>query len=184
FIYNDGKVVCVIVEDQVNGDKHTIYEKKIINATGPWVDNLREMDKSKEGKTLHLTKGVHLVFSQEKFPLQQAIYFDTEDKRMVFAIPRVGKTYVGTTDTFYEGDIAHPTVTEEDRDYIFHASTVMFPSLKLTKDDVYSSSAGLRPLISQNGKKAGEISRKDETFISKSGLHSISGAKLTVYRKM
>src|SRR5699024_1219278 len=184
FVYDDGKVVGVIVEDKVNGDKHTIYAKKIINATGPWVDNLREMDKSKEGKTLHLTKGVHLVFSQEKFPLQQTIYFDTEDKRMVFAIPRDGKTYVGTTDTFYEGDIAHPTVTEEDRDYILHAANFMFPSLKLTKDDVDSSWAGLRPLISHNGKKPGEISRTDEIVISKSGLHSIAGGKLTGYRKM
>lgn len=184
FVYDDGKVVGVMVEDQVNGETHTIYAKKIINATGPWVDNLREKDKSKEGKTLHLTKGVHLVFSQEKFPLQQAIYFDAQDKRMIFAIPRDGKTYVGTTDTFYDGDIAHPTVTEADRDYILNAANYMFPTLELTKDDVDSSWAGLRPLISQNGKKPGEISRKDEIFISKSGLHSIAGGKLTGYRKM
>lgn len=184
FIYDEAKVIGVILEDQTDGERYTVYARKIINATGPWVDNLRELDKSKEGQSLHLTKGVHLIFSQEKFPLQQAIYFDTEDKRMVFAIPRDGKTYVGTTDTFYEGDIAHPTVTEEDRDYILNAANFMFPTLGLTKDDVDSSYAGLRPLISQNGKNPGEISRKDEIFISKSGLYSIAGGKLTGYRKM
>lgn len=184
FIYESSKVIGVVVEDQVTGDTHKIYAKKIINAAGPWVDTLREIDGSKQGKTLHLTKGVHLVFDKSDFPLEQAIYFDTPDKRMVFAIPRDGKTYVGTTDTFYDGNIAHPTMTEEDRDYIIGSINYMFPSLKMTADKVESSWAGLRPLIAENGKKPGEISRKDEIFISDSGLISMAGGKLTGYRKM
>ena len=73
------------------------------------------MDGSKEGKTLRLTKGVHLVFDRSRFPLRQAVYFDTPDGRMVFAIPREGKTYFGTTDTNYAGDTEHPRMYAEDR---------------------------------------------------------------------
>ncbi|KGX86603.1 glycerol-3-phosphate dehydrogenase/oxidase [Pontibacillus litoralis] len=183
-IYKDGKVVGVKIEDQLNGAQHEIYAKKIVNAGGPWVDTLREIDGSKRGKTLQLTKGVHLVFDKETFPLQQAIYFDTPDGRMVFAIPRDGKTYVGTTDTVYKGNIAHPTMTQEDRDYILKAIAYMFPSLSISADDVESSWAGLRPLIHEEGKDPSEISRKDEIFESDSGLLSIAGGKLTGYRKM
>ncbi|MFC0299905.1 glycerol-3-phosphate dehydrogenase/oxidase [Virgibacillus soli] len=185
FIYdNNNRVIGTLLEDQLTGDTFECYAKKVINACGPWVDALREIDGSKEGKHLHLTKGVHLVFPQEVFPLKQAIYFDTPDGRMVFAIPRENKTYVGTTDTFYEGDIAHPTVKREDRDYLLEAIHFMFPSLQITNDDVESSWAGLRPLIEEDGRKPGEISRKDEIFISNSGLISIAGGKLTGYRKM
>src|SRR5690625_612535 len=180
-----GKVTGVLVEDQITGDTHQIHAKKIINAAGPWVDDLREKDGSKKGKTLHLTKGVHLVFSKQTFPLQQAIYFDAPDGRMIFAIPRNGKAYVGTTDTSYKGDIAHPTLTEEDRDYLLEAINYMFPSLHVKAEDVESSWAGLRPLIAQEGKDdPDEISRKDEIFISDSGLISMAGGKLTGYRKM
>jgi len=184
FLYNGGRIIGAVVKDQTNGKQHEIYAKKIINAGGPFVDQLRELDGSKQGKHLHLTKGVHLVFSKEKFPLKQAIYFDTPDGRMVFAIPRDDKTYVGTTDTTYEGDINHPTMTMEDRDYIIDAVNYMFPSLHITANDLESSWAGLRPLIAEDGKKPGEISRKDEIFISNSGLISMAGGKLTGYRKM
>ena len=184
FLYEDGKIIGVLVEDMINKESFKIKANKVINATGPWVDKLRELDGSKQGKTLHLTKGTHLVFSKADFPLRQAIYFDSEDKRMIFAIPRGDKTYVGTTDTFYEGDIVHPTVTEEDRDYILHTIQNMFPTLKITKDHVDSSWAGLRPLIAEGGKNPSEISRKDEIFTSDSGLYSMAGGKLTGYRKM
>ncbi len=185
FIYNGAnKLIGVIVEDQVNGRKHEVFAKKIINATGPWVDKLRDMDGSKQGKRLHLTKGVHLVFSKKDFPLQQAIYFDSIDGRMIFAIPRDNKAYVGTTDTTYEGDITNPTLTAEDQDYLLTAINEMFPTLNLTSEHVESSWAGLRPLIAEDGKKPGEISRKDEVFISKTGLFSMAGGKLTGYRKM
>lgn len=185
FLYNaQGKVYGVTVKDEINGETFDIRAKKIINAAGPWVDELRELDNSKKGKTLQLTKGTHLVFSQEVFPLQQAIYFDTHDKRMIFAIPREGKTYVGTTDTVYESEIAHPEVTEADRDYLLKAIHKMFPSLNIIAKDIESSWAGVRPLISEEGKDPSEISRKDEIFISNSGLYSMAGGKLTGYRKM
>ncbi len=184
FLYEDGLVAGVVAEDQIDGEKHEIYARKVVNAAGPWVDELREKDGSKEGKSLHLTKGVHLVFNGETFPLQQAIYFDAPDGRMIFAIPRDGKTYVGTTDTVYEGDTAHPTMTVDDRDYLLRCIDFMFPDLSITADDVESSWAGLRPLIHEDGKDPSEISRKDEIFTSESGLISIAGGKLTGYRKM
>lgn len=185
FIYENNKIVGVKVVDQLSGKEAIIRAKKIVNAAGPWVDTLREKDDSKKGKYLHLTKGVHLVIDASRFPLKQAVYFDTEsDGRMCFAIPRDGKTYVGTTDTYYKDDITHPRMTVADRNYIIDAVNYMFPDVKLTADDIESCWTGLRPLIHEEGKSASEISRKDEIFFSNSGLISIAGGKLTGYRKM
>jgi glycerol-3-phosphate dehydrogenase len=185
FLYNEsGKVIGARCRDQLSGRTYEIRAKKVINAAGPWVDTLREKDHSKTGKMLQLTKGVHIVIDQKRFPLKQAIYFDTPDGRMVFAIPRDGKTYVGTTDTFYNGDIANPTMTKEDRDYLLRAIRYMFPSVNITADDIESSWAGVRPLIYEEGKNPSEISRKDEIWQSPTGLITIAGGKLTGYRKM
>lgn len=183
-IYEQKQLNGVIVRDEITQETFPIYARKIINATGTWVDTLRKLDGSQQGKKLFVTKGVHLVFSQERFPLQQAIYFDTDDRRMIFAIPRGTKTYVGTTDTHYTGDYAHPYVTAEDRDYLLRNLQQLFPTLALTAADVESSWAGLRALFADAGEKPSEISRKDEIFFSPSGLISIAGGKLTGYRKM
>ncbi|WP_420855433.1 glycerol-3-phosphate dehydrogenase/oxidase [Virgibacillus indicus] len=183
-VYENSKVIGVEAEDQIDGSTQKLFARKIVNAAGPWVDTLREIDNSKRGKYLHLTKGIHLVFGGERFPLKQAIYFDTPDGRMVFAIPREGKTYVGTTDTVYTGNIAHPKMTIEDRDYVLKAIDYMFPEVNIKPEDVESSWAGLRPLIHEEGKDPSEISRKDEIFVSDSGFISIAGGKLTGYRKM
>lgn len=183
-LYDKGKIVGVEARDQIDGVAYTIRARKVVNATGPWVDTLRKIDHSMHGKTLRLTKGIHLVFDNKRFPLRQAIYFDTPDGRMIFAIPRDGKTYLGTTDTDYTGDTAKPRMTSEDRDYLLGASNFMFPDLNLTASDVESSWAGLRPLIYEEGKSPSEVSRKDEIFRSPSGMLTIAGGKLTGYRKM
>ncbi|QED48256.1 glycerol-3-phosphate dehydrogenase/oxidase [Cytobacillus dafuensis] len=183
-LYENGKVIGVRVSDQLTGENYEIKAEKIVNAAGPWVDSIREMDGSKKGKTLQLTKGVHLVIDQSRFPLRQAVYFDTPDNRMVFAIPREGKAYVGTTDTFYGEDPVSPKMTIEDRTYIINAINYMFPEVQITEKDVESSWAGVRPLILEEGKDPSEISRKDEIWDSESGLITIAGGKLTGYRKM
>jgi glycerol-3-phosphate dehydrogenase len=183
-LYENGKVVGAQVADQLTNKSYKIFAKKVVNAAGPWVDSVREMDKSKKGKHLQLTKGIHLVFDQSVFPLKQAIYFDTPDKRMVFAIPRDGKTYVGTTDTVYNGDMINPRLTKEDKDYVVKAINFMFPTLRIAEKDIESSWTGLRPLIHETRKSASEISRKDEIWESDSGLITIAGGKLTGYRKM
>jgi glycerol-3-phosphate dehydrogenase len=186
-LYNkSGNLVGAKVVDQVTGNTYKMYAKKIVNAAGPWVDTLRTIDGSKKGKSLHLTKGIHLVIDGTRFPMKQAIYFDTTngDKRMIFAIPRDGKVYVGTTDTTYTKDPVNPRMTREDRDYLLEAINGMFPEAQLTSEDVESSWAGVRPLIHEDGKSPSEISRKDEIFLSHTGLITIAGGKLTGYRKM
>ena len=183
-LYLDDRVIGVKVENLLTGTVHDIYAKHIINATGPWVDSLRDKDQSVTGKKLRLTKGVHLVIDQSRFPLNQAVYFDTPDGRMVFAIPRDGKTYVGTTDTIYNNDPIHPKITEEDRDYIIKAIHYMFPTVDISVKEIESSWAGVRPLIYEEDKDPSEISRKDEIWVSNSGLITIAGGKLTGYRKM
>ncbi|WZX99575.1 FAD-dependent oxidoreductase [Bacillus sp. FSL W7-1360] len=186
FLYEESRLVGVVATDRIKKKQMHIYAKKIVNATGPWVDRLREWDHSKKDKTIHLTKGVHLVFSRRHFPLNQALYFDTpfQDGRMMFAIPRGEKVYIGTTDTNYDGDQQEPGVTKEDVDYILRATNGMFPGQQLTIAHIESSWAGLRPLIHEEGKDPSDISRKDEIFHSKSGLMTIAGGKLTGYRKM
>jgi len=183
-VYENGRVRGALVKDLTTGREGAIRAKAIVNATGPWVDTLREMDGSNHGKKLRLSKGIHLVIDQSRFPLRQAVYFDTDDKRMVFAIPRDGKTYVGTTDTFYDGDKARPAMTEADRRYVIDAINFMFPDARIMEKDVESSWAGIRPLIYEEGKNPSEISRKDEIWVSDSGLITIAGGKLTGYRKM
>lgn len=183
-IYIEGKVAGAMVKNQLNGAVYEIHAKKIINAAGPWVDNLREKDHSLTGKKLKLTQGVHIVIDQAKFPLRQPVYFDNWDGRMVFAIPRDGKTYIGTTDTFYDREPAVAQMTENDRKYLIKAVHYLFPEAQLSEEDVESSWAGVRPLIFEEGKEPSEISRKDEIWVSPSGLITIAGGKLTGYRKM
>ncbi len=187
FIYNEkNKIIGMTATDLLTNSTFEIQAKKVINATGPWVDENRQKDKAKpNNKHLRLTKGIHLVIDQSHFPLKQAVYFDTEkDKRMIFAVPRNGKTYVGTTDTVYEADKANPIATKADRDYIMAAVNYMFPTIHLTADKVESSWAGIRPLIWEEGKSPSEISRKDEIWESETGLLTIAGGKLTGYRHM
>ena len=184
FLYRDGKVVGVKVRDLESGSEFDINAKYVVNSTGPWVDELREANHSKKGKRLHLTKGVHLVFPHEKLPVRQSVYFDIPDGRMMFAIPRGKITYIGTTDTNYFGDKDNVGIDLADAMYLISAVNNMFPSINLQLEDIVSSWAGLRPLINEEGKSPSELSRKDEIFVSDSGLVSIAGGKLTGYRKM
>jgi glycerol-3-phosphate dehydrogenase len=184
FLYERERVAGVKVRDLVSGQERELRARRVVNATGPWVDSLDVLNDPAKGEKLHLTKGVHLVFDHRRLPLRQAVYFDSPDGRMIFAIPRDGKAYVGTTDTFYAGDIRNPLMTAEDRDYLLAAAQYMFPAAGLQEEDVESSWVGLRPLIRQEGKGASEISRKDEIFRYPSGLLTIAGGKLTGYRRM
>nr|WP_223298902.1 glycerol-3-phosphate dehydrogenase/oxidase [Paenibacillus darwinianus] len=183
-VYEDGKLTGADVTDLITGGSHRISAAKVVNAAGPWADQLRAEDKSLSGKRLHLTKGVHLVVPHEKLPLKQSVYFDVPDGRMIFAIPRGRAVYVGTTDTNYEGNLEAPVLTQADAAYLLNAVNHMFPEAKLQQKDIESGWAGLRPLIHQEGKSPSELSRKDEIFLSPSGLITIAGGKLTGYRKM
>ena len=174
----------VVAEDALTCSRHTFKARKVVNAAGPWVDEVRKLEGEVSGKHLILSKGVHVVFDQADFPLKQAVYFDTEDGRMVFAIPREGKTYVGTTDTFHEGDPGDMRAEQSDIDYLLGAIAYMFPGTNLSEEHIESTWAGVRPLIHEEGKAPSEISRKDEIWQSPSGVITIAGGKLTGYRKM
>ncbi len=184
FLYQRDMVAGVKVKDMVSGKQFSVSSRYVINAAGPWVDELRSTNNSNKGKRLHLTKGVHLVFPHKKLPVKQSVYFDVPDGRMIFAIPRGKVTYVGTTDTNYNQDKDKVTTDLADAIYLISAVNNMFPKIELGMEDIESSWAGLRPLIHEEGKSASELSRKDEIFTSDTGLISIAGGKLTGYRKM
>ncbi len=184
FIYENNKVIGINASDKITGEKYKIYAKYIVNATGPWVDKIREKDNSLKGKRIHHTKGIHIVISKENFPLQHAIYFDVGDNRMIFAIPRFDIVYIGTTDTSYHDALEEPDIKKSDIEYLLKAINRIAPTAKLETTDVESAWAGLRPLIHEDGKAPSELSRKDEVFYSDTGLISIAGGKLTGYRMM
>ena len=184
FIYENGQIIGIQAFDYDQETNFEIKAKQTVSAAGPWVDELRKKNQSLEGKHLFLTKGVHIVVDHAEFPVQQAVYFDVPDGRMIFAIPRGNVTYIGTTDTPYDKDKDAVRTDQVDVDYLVNGVNNTFRSVNLQAEDVQSSWAGLRPLIFEEGKSASEISRKDEVFESKTGLISIAGGKLTGYRKM
>jgi glycerol-3-phosphate dehydrogenase len=184
FKYDNGKLSGIECRDVISNNSFSIKGKHIINAAGPWVDEIRALNKSRQGKQLYLTKGVHLVVPKHKLRVHHSMYFEVQDGRMIFLIPRNQITYIGTTDTPYDGDKDMLKVDKEDASYLINAVNEMFPEVDLTINDIESSWSGLRPLIYEEGKSASEISRKDEIFISSSGLVSMAGGKLTGYRKM
>lgn len=185
FLYANGQVAGVKCLATPENSSFDIKAQHVINAAGPWVDQVRALDKPEpQGKQIFLSKGVHIVVPRHKLPLAQSAYFDVQDGRMIFAIPRQQSTYIGTTDTPYKGSMQQIPVTRAEVAYLLDAANYMFPDAGLRFEDVESSWAGLRPLIYEEGKSASEMSRKDEIFISSTGLVTMAGGKLTGYRKM
>lgn len=169
FLYEEQKIVGIKARDLLTGETIEIRAKLVINTSGPWVDKVRNLNfKRAVVPKMRPTKGVHLVVDREKLPVPQPTYFDTgkQDGRMVFAIPRENKTYFGTTDTDYTGDYEDPKVTQEDVDYLLDVVNHRYPEAKLTLNDIESSWAGLRPLLTgnsgsdYNGGYNGSISEK------------------------
>ncbi|EGL47010.1 type 1 glycerol-3-phosphate oxidase [Streptococcus dysgalactiae] len=172
FLLDDkGQIIGVKARDLLTDQEIIIKAKLVINTTGPWSDEIRQF--SHMGQPIHQmrpTKGVHLVVDRQKLPVSQPVYVDTglNDGRMVFVLPREEKTYFGTTDTDYTGDLQHPQVTQEDVDYLLGIVNNRFPNANLTINDIESSWAGLRPLLSgnsasdYNGGNSGKVS--DDSF--------------------
>jgi len=184
FFYKDKKISGATCYDSDSGQEVSFKAKTIVNSCGPWADDLSLIDNEKATSNLQLSKGVHIVLDKKVFNLKNAVYFDAFDGRMIFAIPRGKSVYIGTTDTFYHDDKDDLRCTEEDARYLLKALDGMFDTPKLDLVDIKSSWSGLRPLIKKKGKGASELSRKDEIFISESGLITIAGGKLTGFRKM
>ena len=195
----------VRVHDNLTGEDFEIHADVIINTSGPWSDLVRQSDKEVYKKPrLRPTKGVHLVVDQSRLTVPQPTYFGsgTDDGRMIFTIPREGKTYFGTTDTDFRGDYAHPTVEQGDVDYLLSIINKKYPSAHLTIDDVEASWAGVRPLIevevegnesadaatgasvSDSTSAPSAVSRGSSLTEAEDGLITLAGGKLTDYRIM
>ncbi|MDG3141863.1 type 1 glycerol-3-phosphate oxidase [Streptococcus suis] len=168
---DNGKVTGVVATDLLSGERFEIKARVVINATGPWSDTVRNLGHlDNPVHQMRPTKGVHLVVDRKRLNVSQPVYVDTglNDGRMVFVLPREDKTYFGTTDTDYQGDLAHPTVTQEDVTYLLGVINNRFPEAHITVDDIESSWAGLRPLLAgnnasdYNGGNSGKL--KDESF--------------------
>lgn len=184
FTYKEDKISGIQVLDHDTDEVFEIKAKKVVNAAGSWVDRICQYQGEVINNKLVLSKGVHIVVSKDRFPIQTSIYFNIPDGRMAFVIPREDVVYIGTTDEIYEGSIDGVDVRLADVLYLLDAVNNYFQTDDLTIKDVISSWAGLRPLIAQEGKSVGEISRKDELFVSSQGLITIAGGKLTGFRSM
>lgn len=179
-----GHIEGVRVRDLIGNRTAQIRAKAVVNATGPWTDQTRGMGAGGR-KLLSPTKGVHIVVPGDRLPLRWAVVCNHPvDKRVLFAIPWGDETYIGTTDTFYEGDPAEVAADSADIDYLLAAANAYFPSTKLVPTDVISTWAGLRPLIREDGATEGAVSREHEIVLGPDLLITIAGGKLTTYRRM
>ena len=185
FLFDGERLDGVVARDQLTGDALEVRGRVIVNAAGPWVDAVRLLSEPHDQPRLRLTKGVHLGIRTERIGLSRIVVMNAPDKRGVFAIPRGGVTYLGTTDTFYDNPQDYPSVTMDDVLYLLESANRTFAvDPLLTPDDVVNGWAGLRPLLHQEGKAPSELSRKDEVMVAGNGLISVAGGKLTTFRRM
>jgi len=181
---DQGRVSGVQARCTISGREIVVKARGVINAAGPWVEQVCSLDAISMPKAMVLSKGVHLVIPHAKLPLEHMVFTQSLDQRPVFAIPRGDVVYIGTTDSVYQpGAKIWPEVLPEEIRYLLEPIRRYF-GVRLTQADCLTTWAGLRPLIYEAGKSSKEISRKDEVWISASGLITIAGGKLTGYRKM
>jgi glycerol-3-phosphate dehydrogenase len=186
---DQGRVSGVIVKNARDGGLREVKAHTVINATGPWTDEVLAMSGPRAGKLLRPTKGIHIVVEREKLPVEHAVVlFHPTDDRVLFALPWGERTYVGTTDTDYEGSPGEEAATLEDVDYLIAASNHYFQANQIAREDVISTWAGLRPLIAPEPEvgeiSESQVSREHQILIGADGLITIAGGKLTTYRKM
>lgn len=181
-----GRLVGARVQNQLTGEVRDIRANAIINATGPWTDKTRALRGGEAPPLLKPTKGVHLVVDATRLPVGTAVvHFHPKDGRVLFVIPWGDRTYIGTTDTFYEGDPSEVCADKADIDYLLDAANHYFPAAALRYADVISTWAGLRPLIAPpDAASASAVSREHEIRVDPDGLITIAGGKLTTYRRM
>ena len=186
FVTEAGSVVGVECESGVEGEclGASIRGRVVVNAAGPWVDAVRKLEDPAAPPRLSITKGIHLVVPHARLPLNDTVLMTTVDKRSVFAVPRGPVTYLGTTDTFYAEADYWPGISSADVEYLLAATARSFVIEPLTAADVIGGWAGIRPLISEPGRKPSEISRRDEVWTGPGGVLTVAGGKLTAYRSM
>jgi glycerol-3-phosphate dehydrogenase len=179
-----GRVTAVEVEDLRGGRTVVVKGRVFVNATGPWSDTTLQAMGEAEGRRLRPTKGTHILIDRERLPANHAVVMATHDKRITFTIPWAKRTVIGTTDTDYDGDLDRVVASGADVDYLLRTANHYFPATKLTRKDVLATWAGLRPLIAADSVKTSDVSREHELFTEPGGVITITGGKLTTYRRM
>jgi glycerol-3-phosphate dehydrogenase len=181
------KVTGVVIRDEPSGMTIDVRAKIVVNATGPWTDELRRMENPDEPQAVRGTKGVHLLVSDARVGNFGALtLLHPRDQRVMFVLPGGRHTIIGTTDTRTTATPDQVRASAEDIAYLLEAANHFFPAARLTLDDVISAWAGIRPLVASAaaGVAPTDQSREHEIDVGPRGVISVSGGKLTTYRSM
>jgi glycerol-3-phosphate dehydrogenase len=181
----EGFVRGVIAHDSEAGTEHEISAKVVVNATGPWTDNVRQMAEPDAKKMIAPSQGIHLVFDRSFLPGDTAIMVPhTSDGRVLFAIPWHNHTLVGTTDTPIEQSSLEPSPKSEEVEFILQTAAEYLQKPP-KREDVLAIYTGIRPLVKAGDSNNTSALSRDHTIqVDKSGLLSITGGKWTTYRHM
>ncbi len=186
FVRNAEKITAARVCDLLGGASCELRAKKFLNASGPWVDEIRRMDDPASKPSVRLTKGVHLVFARTTLPVREAIVLSDDNERIVFVMPHDRYVLVGTTDTDFSGDPANVAADRDDIEYLLGVLAESLPGIKLSSADVASSFAGLRALVTagEGTESPSSVPREEVILESASGLITVAGGKLTTHREI
>jgi glycerol-3-phosphate dehydrogenase len=186
-VEEEGLACGVRVRDTLGGEDFTVRAATVVNATGVWADRLRpeELHNEAEVPRIRPSRGTHITLSHEDLPLIAGAIVPAGGGRSIFALPWLGSTLIGTTDNDFDTeDLDHIRPAQEDVAYLLDATNAFFGS-SLAPADLTGAYAGVRPLISTGDpKKSVDISRKAELYETSSGMVTITGGKLTTWRRM
>ena len=183
---DDGRGTGVRVLDHEAGEQFTLYADHVVNATGVWADQIRPEELHSEAEVPRIvpSRGTHVTLSSSDLPLVAGAIIPAGEGRSIFALPWLGRSLIGTTDNNYEGELEHVRPSSEDIDYLLEAVNTFFGT-SLVPAQLTGAFAGVRPLISSGDtRKSVDISRKAELYETSSGLITITGGKLTTWRRM
>jgi glycerol-3-phosphate dehydrogenase len=182
---NKGKITGVSFVDEIESKRYDVSAKAVINATGVFVDGILDLDDEASPAAVMPSQGIHLIIDRKFFPTMDALMIPkTKDGRVLFAVPWHDAIVLGTTDTPLNMISEEPVALEEEVNFILEHFN-LYNELKITRGDIKSIYAGLRPLVKTSNNKSTALASRDHTIIvSKSNLITITGGKWTTYRKM